>query len=256
MPTGPRPIGAFSWINVLTPDSDAARQFFTTVFGWEFMEIPGMGHIAKVDGHDIGGFWDTAHPNSPPGLPPGIGTMVRVDSAAAIADRAIALGGRSTPARPIGPSGTMAEVWDPTGAQMDVWESGTSPGATADPMRHGVPSWIECMTTDVAPAAAFYAELFGWTPRTVPMPEMEYTIFSNQEAMVAGMMALPPEMAGVPPHWGTYITVDDVDVAVHEATIHGGSVTYPAMDVPGTGRMAGIVSPQGVMFSVITYETA
>jgi predicted enzyme related to lactoylglutathione lyase len=110
------------------------------------------------------------------------------------------------------------------------------------------------MTTDVAPAAAFYRDLFGWTVRTVPMPEMEYTVFANDGAMVAGMMALLPEMAGVPPHWGTYITVDDVDVAVHEATVHGGSVSYPAMDVPGTGRMAGIISPEGVHFSVITYE--
>lgn len=213
-----------------------------------------MGHIAKVGGHDIGGFWDTAHPNSPPGLPPGIGTMVRVESAAAIAERALALGGKSTPARPIGPSGTMAEVWDPTGAQIDVWESGTSLGAIADPMVHGVPSWIECLTPDVAAAAAFYRDLFGWTVQTVPMPGMEYTIFSNQGAVVAGMMAPTPDMVGIPPHWSTYITVDDVDRAVREATTHGGSVTYPAMDVPGTGRMAGITSPQGVMFSVIHYE--
>jgi len=254
MPSGPRPIGSFCWINVLTPDSPAAQQFFATVFGWEFMEVPGMGHIARVGGHDIGGFWDTAHPNSPPGLPPGIGTMVRVASASAIAERAVALGGRSTPARPVGPSGVMAEVWDPTGVQIDVWESGTSVGATADLMAHGVPSWIECLTTDVGVAAAFYCDLFGWSSQTMPMPGMEYTVFQNEGAMAAGMMALSPEMVGMPAHWGTYLTVDDVDVAVHEATIHGGSVTYPAMDVPGTGRMAGIVSPQGVMFSVIQYE--
>lgn len=248
-----RPIGGFCWINVLSSDIPAAQQFFTTLLGWDYKELPGMGHLITVGGEEIGGLWALEHPNTPPGTQAGIGVMVRVASAADAAERAVALGGRSTPPRPIGPSGTMAEVWDPTGVQMDVWEAGTSPGATADPMKHGVPSWIECLTSDVGRAAPFYEALFGWTAATMPMPGMEYTVFSLGEAPAAGMMQLTPEMAGFPPHWGTYVTVDDVDVAVEVAQQHGARITYPPMDVPGTGRMAGISSPQGVHFSVLAY---
>lgn len=254
MASGPRPIGSFCWINLLTPDTPAARTFFTKLLGWEFKEVPGMGHIITVGGHDVGGFWDLNHANTPPGLPPGIGVMVRVESAAATSALAKKLGGRGEPPREIGPTGTMAEIYDPVGANIDVWQAGSSPGATADPTQHGVPSWIEALTSDVERTAPFYRELFGWTSETMPMPGMDYTVFSNGGAPVAGMMAITREMGSFPPHWGTYITVADVDAAVAATRSLGGKVYLEPHDVPTVGRMAGITSPQGVMFYVIRYE--
>lgn len=253
MPTGPRPIGSFCWINVLTPSSEAARAFFAALLGWSFNEIPGMGHIIQVDGHDIGGFWDLHHTNMPTELPPGIGVMVRVEDAAATVQRAAELGGRSKPAKAIGPSGTMGELYDPLGANIDVWQAGASPGSTADPTRHGVPSWIEGLTTDVDRAATFYRALFGWTSEVMPMPGMDYLVFSNQGEPVAGMMAITAELGEVPPHWATYVTVDDADSVAAKAAELGGSVTLPSHDIPGVGRIAGLMSPQGVRFYVIRY---
>ena len=155
-----RKAGEFCWINVLTPEPAAARRFFGEFLSWEFVEIEGMGgHRIRVDGRDIGGMWDLAAPNMPAGLLPGIGVMVRADDADAIAMRINALGGRASAAHDIGPQGRMVDGHDPNGANIDVWQPYASVGMTADPSRHGVPSWFETLTTDVGKATAFYEAL-------------------------------------------------------------------------------------------------
>jgi predicted enzyme related to lactoylglutathione lyase len=254
MATGERKIGEFCWLNVLTPDPAAAQQFFASLLDWQYVEIPGMGHRVQVDGHDIGGMWDLNGPNTPSGTPPGIGVMVRVTNAGETSARANELGGTGKPPMEVGPPGTMAELYDPNGANIDVWQSGASPGSTADPLRHGVPSWFESVTTDVPKAVAFYTALFGWSARGESVPGFDYTTFRLGETPVAGMMPISPDWGEVPPHWGVYITVDDVDATVAKAQSLGASVMVPAQDVETVGRFSGLVSPQGVMFYVIRYS--
>ena len=61
-------------------------------------------------------------------------------------------------------------------------------------------------------------------------------------------------MGDVPPHWGTYFTVNDADEAVREAVELGATICVPVQDIPGVGRFCGIMSPQGVPFYVIKYS--
>ena len=143
MAVGERSPGQFCWINVLTPDPAAAQGFFADLLGWTYLEIPGMGHRVQVDGRDIGGMFDHAASGTPPGTPVGIGVMVLVNDADATVARVAELGGRAKPPFDIGPQGRMAECYDPNGANFDLWQPFASPGMTADPMRHGVPSWFE-----------------------------------------------------------------------------------------------------------------
>ena len=192
MASGERRIGEFCWINVLTPEPTAAQQFFTSLLGWQYVEIPGMGHRIQVGGHDIGGMWDLAGPNTPPGTPAGIGLMVRVASADATSAKAAELGGTGKPAFDIGPTGRMAELLDPNNAMLDVWQAGTSPGMTADGQEHGVPSWFECVTTDVPKAVAFYTALFGWSARGESVPGFDYTTFRLGETPLGGMIPIAP----------------------------------------------------------------
>ncbi|HRP08247.1 MAG TPA: VOC family protein [Gemmatimonadales bacterium] len=254
MPTGPRKAGEFCWINVLTPDPAAAQGFFSSLFGWTYLEIPGMGHRIQVDGHDIGGMWDHASPNTPPGVPPGIGVMVRVDSADAMASRVTELGGTAKPAFDIMEQGRMAECHDPNGANFDLWQPNASPGMTADGTRHGAPSWFELMASDRDKAVKFYQALFGWAATTMPMPGFDYTVMKLGDSMVAGMMQITPDMGNFPSHWGVYCTVDDVDATARRVEELGGTITMPLMDIPDTGRMVGFTSPQGVMLYAITYS--
>lgn len=253
MPSGPRKIHDFCWINVLTPNPPAAQNFFGTLLGWSYTEMPPMGHGIMLDGKRVGGMFDLADPNTPAGTPPQIGVMVKVASADETAARVAALGGSAMPSFDIGPEGRMAVCHDPNGAQFDIWEPKRSPGADVDSVRHGAPSWFETMTTNAPRAREFYVALFGWTAADMPMPDFNYTTFSLDGVPVAGAYPIMPQMADMGPRWDLYFTVDNADDALRHALSLGGSECVPATDIPNIGRFAGIVSPQGVMFYVIQY---
>ena len=120
--------------------------------------------------------------------------------------------------------------------------------------RQGMFSWHELMTDDVEGAKKFYAELLGWTLQEFPMEEGEsYWVVKVGDEGLGGIMRTPPAAAGVPPHWGVYITVDNVDAAVKKAEQIGAKVLVPPMDIPQVGRFATLQDPQGAVFAVITY---
>ena len=121
---------------------------------------------------------------------------------------------------------------------------------------HGAFSWNELTTSDPAAAAAFYGALFGWDVKP-PMPHMgDYRIASLGETMVAGIMSPPPGSPPMPPHWGSYVTVNDCDASVAKAQALGGKLLVPAMDVPTVGRMAVLQDPQGAVISVMQYSAS
>ena len=245
--------GQFCWINILTPEPTAARAFFTSLLGWSYVEMPGVGHRIQVDGHDIGGIFDLHGPNTPPGTPPVIGVMVKVESADAAAARVTELGGKSLPPFDVMDAGRMAVCFDPDGANIDVWEPRASAGTDVDPMVHGAPGWFEVITGDVPRATAFYSALFGWKGKAEPVFNFTYTTFNLGTDPVAGMMPILPAMGETKPAWSVYFTVTDVDAAARDVVKLGGTVSLEPHDIPNVGRIAGIISPHGVMFYVITY---
>ncbi len=118
---------------------------------------------------------------------------------------------------------------------------------------HGAFSWSELMTSDPAAAADFYGKLFGWKVKAMG-PEMgDYRVANVGESGVGGIMAVPPEAQGMPPRWGCYVTVNNVDETLAAAKAMGAQVCMEPMDVPTVGRMAAFVDPQGAMLSIIQY---
>ncbi len=120
--------------------------------------------------------------------------------------------------------------------------------------QHGAFSWFELMTTDVEAARKFYTQLLGWTTEEMPMGEMTYTILKVAGEGVAGMMPIPPQAKGAPPHWGIFITVDDVEAVAKKAQELGAKTVVPLTDVPNVGRFYTFQDPQGAVISVITYS--
>ena len=119
--------------------------------------------------------------------------------------------------------------------------------------QHGAFSWFELMTTDVEGAKKFYTRLFGWETEDMPMENMSYTITKIGDEGVGGIMPIPPEAEGTPPHWGVYVTVEDVDATAKSAEELGGKIHVPPTDIPGVGRLCLIQDPQGALISAITY---
>jgi predicted enzyme related to lactoylglutathione lyase len=121
-------------------------------------------------------------------------------------------------------------------------------------MRHGAFGWFELMTTDVDAAKNFYTNLLDWTTEDMPMEETTYTVIKVQDEQVAGLMTMPQGSEEMPPTWGIYITVKDVDTTVEKAKELGGKILVEPRDIPEVGRFSVIQDPQGAWFAAITYK--
>ena len=116
----------------------------------------------------------------------------------------------------------------------------------------GAFSWNELMTTDPAAAAAFYSALFGWSVKEMGAEMGGYRVVNVGDTGVGGIMKCP-EGQPIPPHWGAYVTVDNVEQTIAKCNELGGKVMMPPTDIPNVGRMAVLQDPQGAVVSVIAY---
>ena len=101
------------------------------------------------------------------------------------------------------------------------------------------------MTNDVEAAKGFYGELLGWSFESMQMgPESTYWLVSVGGKQRGGMMKLPAEIQA-PPHWMSYVSVEDVDATVAKAKAAGGQVPMGPMTMESVGTMALIMDPEG-----------
>ena len=122
-----------------------------------------------------------------------------------------------------------------------------------NPMKqHGAFSWNELLTTDLEGAKTFYSKMFNWQLEDVNN-DMPYTLAKVGDQQIAGMMTTSPEAMGMPPMWGGYVTVDDVEESAKQTVTLGGKILMETRDIPKVGRFCVIADPQGAMLTIITY---
>jgi hypothetical protein len=111
--------------------------------------------------------------------------------------------------------------------------------------------WNELLVNNPAPAAKFYAQLFGW--QAVEFPGgMNYTLFKQNGRDVGGLMKSPSDQ--IPPHWLAYVMVENVDASAKKAGELGAKVMMPPMDIPTVGRIAVFQDPQGAALGLFQPE--
>ncbi len=124
-------------------------------------------------------------------------------------------------------------------------------------MRHGIFSWNELMTPDLAKAKDFYGEIFGWTytEETItqgPMAGQPYVVAHAGETMAAGMLPLcSPE---VPPNWGAYVTVENLTETLAKVENLGGKVIIPGTPVKDMGLFAVIQDNTGAFLMLMEFQ--
>jgi uncharacterized protein len=118
---------------------------------------------------------------------------------------------------------------------------------------HGAFSWYELTTSDTKEARKFYGKLLDWQFKDMDMGESTYAMINVGGQGVGGITAVPQNAQGMPPAWGGYVTVDDVDAVVARVAGLGGRVLLAPTDIPTVGRFATIMDPQGATLSLITY---
>lgn len=117
---------------------------------------------------------------------------------------------------------------------------------------HGRFAWYELMTTDVAAAKAFYANVLGWSARDASTPDLAYTLFTAGTVPVSGLMDLPEQARkmGATPRWMGYVAVDDVDATADRLERLGGAVYVPPTD-SNIGRISVVADPQTANLALI-----
>lgn len=108
---------------------------------------------------------------------------------------------------------------------------------------HGEFHWNELMTDDAEGMKKFYADTLGWTFDDMPMPDGTYTVCKMGDNYVGGIF--PGKSVGMPDGWFAYIAVDDVDARLEKAKSAGAKVAKEPFDVPGVGRIAIVIQPDG-----------
>jgi predicted enzyme related to lactoylglutathione lyase len=114
--------------------------------------------------------------------------------------------------------------------------------------------WVGLATSDPAGATAFYTRLFGWQAEDLPAGAAgTFTSLRRGGRDVAILYRQTPEAraAGTPPHWTSFISVEDAGATAARANELGGAAVFrEPFDVLEAGRVAAIRDPTGAMVSL------
>jgi len=243
------PENFFCWIDLESTDAEGARQFYSTVFGWEFRNIGKEENYYQAEhvGFAVCGLSQS-----------NISTTrwhsyIHTADAAALAESARDLGSPETgDVKQLGDLARIAEITDPTGGAFRVWEPINHIGAhiVNEPQ-----SWIwnHLFTHNVDVAEQFYADLFGWTSEIEASLEDNQTYFRLGDRLIAGMVRMSPKYfpESTSSFWSICIRVHDCDAAADLARSAGGGVLIEPRNIPNVGRLATIVDPQGGRFQIL-----
>ena len=249
------PAGNFVWFELSTSDPAGAKQFYSSLCGWEAQDMP-MGPdmvytMFQLRGRDTGGAYKMKDEDSQLGIPPNWLLYISVASADAAIATALEHGGSAmSPAIDIPNVGRMAVLQDPVGAIFAVFEAGQHKGVGI----YGEPNafcWADLQTPDRERTAPFYGSLFGW--QFLPGKDKDpngYLHIKNGEQYIGGLPEarnLPPS---VMPHWLPYIQCTDCSAQTAKAEQLGGRIIVPATTVPDQLSYSVIADPQGAVFAL------
>jgi predicted enzyme related to lactoylglutathione lyase len=249
------PTGRFVWFEYVSKDAAKAQAFFGELFNWGTQAVPmpqGSYTMISLGKDTIGGYLAT-----PDGAPPHAHWLshLQVASATETAAKVKSLGGKiaKEPFK-VGDFGTMAVVTDPLGGAFALWQPAKPEGSGDFKGVTGAWCWNELYTQDTGKSIAFYKAIGGFTDEAMPMGEMTYQVLNADGKSRAGVMKSPK--GDIPQNWMPYVQVASTDATVEKAKKLGATIPMPAQNVPGVGRIAVIIDPQGAPIGVLQPATA
>jgi predicted enzyme related to lactoylglutathione lyase len=242
--------GRFVWHELATTDVKKSGAFYVELFGWTATEEsmgPTTYTILKKGETQVGGITALSAAEK---MPPHWRMYCSVTDVDGAAKKAEQLGGKvMLPPTDIPTVGRFAVVVDPQGAVLLPFLSAQPDAPEVEgPPAVGTFCWDELLTTDPAKAADFYKAIYGWTVMEQDMGGMTYRVLKRGDRMTGGIMKLP--MPGIPPHWGTYVAVANLEETMKRAESLKAKVVVPPTDIPGMGRFATFTDPVGATLSV------
>jgi uncharacterized protein len=246
----------FIWYDLMAPDVQAAKDFYSHVVGWTIADsgMPGMDYaVIKAGSVDVGGMMPPP-PGAPGGRPMWNGYIHSADVDADAA-KAVKLGGKiHQAAMDIPGVGRFAVIADPSEATFILFKPNSS--ETPAKVPDGTPGhigWRELHSGDWKKAWDFYSGMFGWTKdEAMDMgPIGTYQTFKSGDGQSGGMMTKRPEDPS-PPHWNYYFNVENITAAAARAKAKGATVLFEPMQVPGGSWIIMALDPQGASFCLLS----
>ena len=246
--------GAPSWVDLSTPDIEAATSFYGRLLDWGISTSTtpmGSYHIASAGSREVCGMM--AHGPELVGAPAMWTVFFTVDDLATALTTVTAEGGTVLqPPIDIPGGARVAVVADPAGAVFALITGGPRPGGPYLLPDQGGVGWVEVMTRDPLAIVPFYEALFEWS--TITDESSGYTMFTLDGTPVCGMLPMPAEVpAEAPSYWATYFSVSSCADVERRCVELGGEVHRSTVEVAGL-RFAVLSDPQGAMFDIIEYE--
>lgn len=250
--------GTPCWIDLGTPDIDAAVSFYGGLFGWDIpepenAEQTGGYRQAMLRGKPVAGVM----PLMQEGQPPAWSTYVSVGNADATAAKVREAGG-SVLAEPMDvlDLGRMAVFMDTTGAAFGIWQPGSFVGAEIVNEPNAL-VWNELNTREVEAAKAFYAKVFGWSFDEREFETGNYVSLKSGDETVGGMIDITGRVPEeVPNHWLPYFATEDTDATIDQAKGSGGEAVFGPENISEVGRIAVLKDPFGAVFALIKPDPA
>src|ERR1041384_6934706 len=109
---------------------------------------------------------------------------------------------------------------------------------------------FEYVSGDAHKAQGLFGELFGWSTKSVPMPDGEYTMIAAPDGKtIGGYSAIP---AGAPPQasWLPYLQVTSAAETAAKVSALGGKVMKQPFKVGDFATMAVVIDPQGATLAL------
>jgi len=246
--------GSFCWIELGTSDQNAAKTFYSSLFGWTVQDFP-MGPndfytMFLLDGRNAAAGYTLRPGQKAQGVPPHWMLYVATDSADDSANRAAQAGGNVlAPAFDVFDVGRMAVLQDPTGAVFSVWQPKSHTG-TGIAGVDGTMCWVDLSTPDPGRAKQFYSDVFGWQIAPGENDPSGYLHIKNGEEFIGGIPPSAYRNPSTPPHWLAYFLVSDCDASTAKAQELGANVLMPPMTMENVGRWSVVADPQGAVFAI------
>lgn len=264
--SGPNPVGAFIWYELMTSDADAAARFYGDVVGWQIdaraAPEADMDYrmINRSDGGQNGGVLQlSADMQANGAFPIWLPYFHVADVDAAISAM------EADGAKLIMPAvdhevGRFAMLADPQGVLFYLMKP--IPPAGHEDMASDVcapntaqrVAWNELSSPDLAATIAFYGKHCGFTfDNTMPMgPAGDYCFIDHHGQTLGGVMQRPGGLdADGPAQWLFYFRVPDVRAARAAIEAGGGTPVMGPHPVPGGDHVVVALDPQGARFGVV-----
>jgi predicted enzyme related to lactoylglutathione lyase len=242
--------GAPNWIDLGTPDTDAAAAFYGPLLGWSLQSAGpdsggyGFFHLGGKTVAAVGPLQENAS---------SAWTLYFHTRDADATAKAVEEAGGTVRVAPfdVFTHGRMAQCSDPAGAEFALWQPGDTKGldVVTEP---GSLAWTELYVPSPDALRPFYEQVLDWKIEKMPFGDMTYIVVSTAEGENSGLGGVMPLQEGDTPHWLPYFEVPDCDETVARVQELGGRVLAPAMGAEGVGRFAELADPAGARFAVIT----